>query len=111
MNSIALDRNIATIFPQGSINASNAVAFKKQLIETIATQNASFLLVDMEQVNFLDSAGLMAFVAAYRLSKSLGRRLALCSVAPSVKIIFDLTQLDNTFEIFENRRAFEQTLS
>jgi anti-sigma B factor antagonist len=109
-NTVVCEK-IATIEAQGSITAANAEIFKQQLLETLVSQPASILLVDLGQVEFLDSAGLMSLVAAYRLARSLDRRLSLCSVSPSVRIVLELTQLDGTFEMYENREAFEVAIA
>jgi anti-sigma B factor antagonist len=55
--------------------------------------------VDLEQVESLDSAGLMALVSGVKLAQRLGLSLSLSSVSPTLKIIFELTQLDKVFEI------------
>lgn len=111
MNRLAFSTKIAVIEPQGGINAANAHAFREKSIENIASDATSVLLVDMTQVEFLDSAGLMSLASIYSLAKGLGRRLILCAVAPSIRIIFELTQLDGAFEIFENREAAEAALN
>jgi anti-anti-sigma factor len=98
------------IQPSGHINASNAVEFQHQLTTAVASEQYSVVLVDMHQVESLDSAGLMALVSALSLAQTLKRRFSLCSVAPSIRIIFELTQLDGAFEIFENRDAFVPTI-
>ncbi|MGK7876952.1 MAG: STAS domain-containing protein [Xenococcaceae cyanobacterium] len=99
---------IATVEPSGYLSAANASEFQRQLITAVASQEYSILLVDMSQVEFLDSAGLMVLVSAFCLAQSLGRHFSLCSVAPSVRIIFELTQLDKVFEIFDSRDDFEK---
>ncbi len=111
MNYQSVTTEVLTIEPQGSINAANAAAFKERLVNDIATTTATTFLVDLHQVEFLDSAGLMALVAGYRLAQSLERRMSLCCVSPSVRILFELTQLDGALEIFATRADFEATLA
>ena len=53
----------------------------------------------------------MPLIKAFRLAESLGQRFALSSLAPSVRMMFELTQLDNAFEIFETQESFAQTLN
>lgn len=106
MKSAVSYDTIATIEPSGNISAANAEHFKEQLLNTLADRASSVLLIDMKRVEFLDSAGLMVLIFAYHFARSLNRRVSLCSVAPSVRIIFELTQLDNLFEIFENCETF-----
>ncbi len=98
---------IVTIEPKGQIDAANASDFHQQLTDALKSQASSLLLVDMNQVEFIDSAGLMVLVRAFRQASTLGRPLSFCSISAPVRIILELTQLDRVFEIFENRCAFE----
>ncbi|MBF2019523.1 MAG: STAS domain-containing protein [Hydrococcus sp. C42_A2020_068] len=110
MKNALVCSSVATFEPSGYITAANVDEFKQALTTAVTSQAYSVFLVDMSRVEFLDSAGLMAIVTAFRLTQSQGKRFSLCSLAPSVRIIFELTQLDRVFEIFENRHAFEKTL-
>ncbi len=104
-----MDAQLTIIQPSGHVNASNAVELQRQLATAITSaQNA--VLVDMHRVESIDSAGLMALVSALSLAQSLKRRFSLCGIAPSIRIIFELTQLDGAFEIFESRDAFNATM-
>lgn len=102
---------IATFEPSGYVTAANVNEFQSQLTKAVTSGEYSTFLVDMKKVEFLDSAGLMSLVSAFRLAQSLGRRFSICSLAPSVRIIFELTQLDRVFDIFEDRAAFEILLN
>lgn len=95
------------IRPQSCINAIKALEFEKDLSTALAKDGVSILLVDLENVESIDCAGLMALVSALKLAQKLGRRFSLCSVSPSLRMIFELTQLDRVFEIFEGKAAFE----
>ncbi|MBV8887608.1 MAG: STAS domain-containing protein [Chroococcidiopsidaceae cyanobacterium CP_BM_RX_35] len=94
----------------GSLNAANASEFQHQVTTAVQKEWRKTLLVDMEQVESLDSAGLMALVYGLRLAQALNLRFGLCAVSPSIRIIFELTQLDRVFEMFENQDAFEAAL-
>lgn len=95
----------------GSINAANAIRFQNELMTAVNSQEGSIILVDMKEVEFLDSAGLMALITAYKSAKNRGKSLNICSVSPSVRIIFELSQLDQIFEIFENKSHFKGNFS
>jgi anti-sigma B factor antagonist len=99
MQAVLKCPKITVIRPQGSLNAANALEFERDLTTSLAQEDTSILLVDLAAVESLDSAGLMALVSALKLAGTLGRRLQLCSVAASIRIIFELTQLDQVFEI------------
>lgn len=92
----------------GHLNAVNAAEVQAQLSALVSSEQSSQVLIDMAHVESVDSAGLMALVATLSLAQSLNKQLCLCCIAPSVRIIFELTQLDRVFKIYDNRAAFEQ---
>lgn len=104
-----MDSNLTIVQPSGHINASNANEFQRQLTNAVASQQNT-VLVDMHRVESLDSAGLMGLVSALSLAQNRKRRFSLCCIAPSIQIIFELTQLDEAFEIFATRDAFLATI-
>ena len=107
MNSTQLQTQFTTFRPEGSLSAANASEFLDRLTVEVKSSLNSPLLVNMEAVEFMDSAGLMTLIKAFRLAESLGRKFGICSLAPSVRIMFELTQLDQAFEIFEDPAAFQ----
>ncbi len=102
---------VTVICPHGAVNASNAADFQQEMVRAVTQDKYAKVLVNLEQVESLDSAGLMALVSSLRLAQSLGISFSLCGVSPSIQIIFELTQLDRVFEIFENTIAFEKVHS
>jgi anti-sigma B factor antagonist len=111
MSSTKIYTEFTTFQPQGYLNAANAAEFLERLTIEVKSSMNSALLVNMEAVEFMDSAGLMALIKAFRLAESVGRRFGICSLAPSVRMMFELTQLDKAFEIFENPEGFEAAIN
>ncbi len=107
MQTLIAPQQYLVIRPHGYLNASNAIEFQHQVTTGIAQECYNNLLVDLEQVESLDSAGLMALVYGLRLAQALDRRFSICSVSPSIRMIFEITQLDQVFEVFESVVAFE----
>lgn len=109
MTMVIRDSQLTIIQPSGHINAANAAEFQRQLTAAVTSAQHA-VLVDMQRVESLDSAGLMSLICAFRLAQRLNRRFSVCAVSASIRIIFELTQLDAAFEIFESRDAFVGTL-
>lgn len=83
---------------EGRIDAASAIQFKDAMRK--ATQAAQGRVVlDMSEVQFVDSSGLGAIVAAM---KQLGdrRKLALSGLTPDVDRVFRLTRMDSVFGIY-----------
>ncbi|MDJ0533619.1 MAG: STAS domain-containing protein [Xenococcaceae cyanobacterium MO_207.B15] len=110
MNSQTLNCQFATFEPQGYVSAANVREFLQELTDAVENQTDSALLVDMASVEFMDSAGLMALIKGFNLAQDLQRRFSICSVPPSVRMVFELTQLDKVFEIFESKDSFTATI-
>ncbi len=106
MQAILDNPKITIIRPNGSLNAVNAGKLEQELGEVLKQGDDTIVLVDLEKVDFIDSAGLMALVSGVRRAKQLEQRLCFCSVSPCHKIIFELTQLDRVFEIFDAGKIF-----
>lgn len=85
------------------IDAAGAVQFKDSFREAISDVDGRIVL-DLSQVDFLDSSGLGAVVAAMKL---LGpdRRLEISGLTPTVQKVFRLTRMDSVFKIHANRDA------
>lgn len=112
MQTILEKPKFTVVKPQSSITAANAHLFELELTTALNQDPhyTSTLLVDLEQVEFLDRAGLMALISSCKLAQILGIRFSLCSISPSLRIIIELTQLDNVFEIFDCQATYTETL-
>lgn len=83
----------------GHINASNADDCQRDLLQTMSASAADTFIADLRHVESLDSAGLMALVAALNFAQEQGKAFSVANVSDSLRIIFELTQLDQAFEI------------
>ena len=60
------------------------------------------LIVDMENVEFIDSQGLQKLIAALKLMQSKNSNLLICSQQPSVSLVFEITRVDQMFAVFSS---------
>ena len=88
---------------EARIDAAVAIQFKDSLRQ-LAGDEPPRIVLDMAQVQFLDSSGLGALVAAM---KQLGtdRSLELASLSPTVEKVFKLTRMDSVFKVHSDRQA------
>ncbi|QGX99541.1 anti-sigma factor antagonist [Roseovarius faecimaris] len=101
-NTVEGKINIITI-NAARIDASIAIQFKDAM-RAATTAPTDRVILDMRQVNFVDSSGLGAIVAAM---KGLGRdtRLELAGLTPDVDKVFRLTRMDTVFDIHPDLAA------
>ncbi len=85
------------------IDASVAIQFKDQFRSLIDPQEGPVIL-DLSQVDFLDSSGLGAVVAARKLLGG-GRKLELAGLRPAVDKVMTLTRMNTVFPIHRDLDA------
>lgn len=83
----------------------------QQQLKAIAPRRYKIWVIDLSDVEFIDSSGLFALVNGLNLANASGARLVLCSLRPSAQLIFEITQLDRAFDIFESYDALLATLA
>lgn len=79
------------------IDASVAIEFKERIRSLTAEQTGPVVL-DLHQVEFVDSSGLGAIVAVHKLLGP-GRKLVLIGLGPSVTKVMALTRMDTVLAI------------
>jgi anti-sigma B factor antagonist len=85
----------------GKLNATAVNALKGK-VDSLMEQNKKLLVLDMSQIEFVDSSGLGCLVACFRKASKLGGDIKLAKVQDSVKSLFELTRLHRLFEIHDD---------
>lgn len=106
MQAVLKNPTITVIRPQGSLNAANALEFQQDLTKALAQNTSNRLLVDLEQVEALDSAGLMALVSALKFAQDLGRQFSLCWFPHLSELYLNLPNSIKFLTYFEAKVVF-----
>ncbi|MEH2325421.1 MAG: STAS domain-containing protein [Nostoc sp.] len=85
--------------PEGSIDLEGGKTLSEQMAR-VSPQAHQLWVIDLEEVNFMDSSGLVPLVKGLKAARQSGCRLVICNVQAPVRLILELTQLDSVFEIF-----------
>jgi anti-sigma B factor antagonist len=97
-----VDQRITVVSVEGEIHLSTAPEFSQLLSSVIASEPAG-LVLDLTDVVFIDSTGLSVLLNALRDLTHAGGRLALASANPTVLRLFEITHLDETFDLHPDR--------
>ena len=73
-----------------------------ELIETVLDQKSPHILLNMENITYIDSSGLWALFEGHRKTQRIGRSFFLCNVSKDVKRVLVITQLASKFVIVNN---------
>jgi anti-sigma B factor antagonist len=92
------DPTKATVAPIGRVDADTGSQLKIALQELAADQ-VRLIVVDLGQVDFMDSSGLSALVSGLRALRERGGSLLLCRPQPQPLTALKLTMLDRVFPI------------
>jgi anti-sigma B factor antagonist len=82
------------------IDAASAIQFKDRMRD-IAAGAEGRVVLDMGHVDFIDSSGLGAIVAAMKAMPE-GKRLELAALQPKVVKVFRLTRMNDVFVIHDD---------
>jgi len=102
-----MSSTVKIIQPSGILDGANVNQLRREVSE-IVEMGADIVLVDFQDVTFMNSSGLGALVSILKAVRSAGAELFICSLSEQVKMIFQLTKMDRVFKIFVNQDEFEQ---
>ena len=80
------------------IDAAVALEFKDAM-RSETDDGPDLVVLDLSKVEFIDSSGLGAIVAAMK-NMGADRKLALAGLTPTVQRVFQLTRMDSVFSVF-----------
>jgi len=87
------------IILKGRLDIQSSEAVKNQLQQVIHT-SAAVAIVTLDQVHFIDSAGLSALVSGLRLAREQDKDIVLVGLTKQAEMVFKLTMLDRIFSIY-----------
>jgi anti-sigma B factor antagonist len=101
LTSEKTEKNQSTLIQiQGRLDVVNAAKLQQQL-GRIDSEQSNVWILDLTEVEFIDSAGLVALVTAHKTAVKQHCQLVLCNPSPAVRVILEISQLDRVFEVVE----------
>jgi len=113
MASIVLEEqnNIIIAELDGEIVLSD-VNFLKEKVKSYVADKANLrLLIDMKNVEFIDSSGLGMLISWYKMANEKEGRIVYCCVGDYVKKIMAIAKLDKIFPLADNKETAMEILS
>lgn len=83
------------------LDASVAAPLKKRLHEH-TDNGCTRLVLNLDQVEFMDSSGLTVIISTLKSLKRHGGQMVLCGVGAELASLFQLTRLDKVFQVYPN---------
>lgn len=87
------DRSLITV--RGDIDAYGGHALRDAITDALSIEND--VVIDLSEVNFVDSAGVGVLVGAHRAAEKAGRRFAIRQPSHRVSVLLEVTGLNRLF--------------
>ncbi|MDK2917794.1 MAG: hypothetical protein PWQ37_527 [Candidatus Petromonas sp.] len=94
------NNNIKIVRISGEVNFENYNKFRDDLLKHITGERPKILL-DMEELSYLNSMGLSAILKAYSKAKKEKGELRLCRLQSHIKKLFSITKLNEVIIIYD----------
>ena len=104
--------NVTVVNVNGFLDA-HTFDLMENTLENLLKQHKRFLVINLEYVDYISSAGAGVFIGAQSKAEELGGAIVLMNPHPSVKEIFDILGLSTIFTFvksFDEAKKFFQTL-
>jgi anti-sigma B factor antagonist len=98
------DNEARLIQPVGRMDSVTAATFRAEVRKLVDT-GATWLVLDLSEVSFLDSAGLGAILSGLRLVREAGGDLRLARPSPQASAVLKLTSLSKVLPVYPSVEA------
>lgn len=100
---------IKVVQPSGILDGIRGNQLRRDISDVVAS-GADIVLIDLQDVTFMDSSGLSSLISAQRMVRTAGGKLFLCSINDQAKMLFELTKMNRVFEMFADREEFNSKI-
>ncbi|WP_144394958.1 STAS domain-containing protein [Pleionea sediminis] len=95
--SVTQNGDRTTVFLTGDVDLERSPEARKVLLDTV--DQGQNLVVDMSEVNYIDSSGVASLVEALQASKKRNLNFSLTDVSEPALKVFKLARLEKVFDI------------
>ena len=96
----SLQNGILVIHPVGRLDLLSASELKRELTQYVS-EGQTRLLVDLNEVPFVDSTGLGALVSGLKAARAAGGDLRLSRPGDQAKVVLELTTLERVLHSYD----------
>jgi anti-sigma B factor antagonist len=96
--------NVTVLDLSGRITLGEGSALLRTTIRELLAENRVLILVNLADVNYIDSSGIGELVTSFTTVKNRGGQLKLLHLTKKVKDLLQITKLFTVFDVYENER-------
>jgi anti-anti-sigma factor len=95
--------------PSGILDSIRGNQLRREITSAVET-GVDIVLIDLQDITFMNSAGLGTLLAALRMVRTTGGRIFICSVSEPVKMVFEITKMERVVQVFNSRDEFNSAI-
>ena len=92
--------NCSIITLTGEVDLQTSPQAREQILQ--ALKNNLHVLVDLSEVEYIDSSGIASLVEGYQDAKGRNLSIGLVNISDAARQVLQLARLDQVFPIFDN---------
>jgi anti-anti-sigma factor len=96
---------VRVVRPTGVLDVTTCERLRREIMGVIDT-GCRNVVVDCQDLTFMDSSGLAALVLASQKVREANSKLAICSINQQIEMLFTLSSMDDIFEIYPSIAEF-----
>ena len=104
-----LEGGVVLVRLNGRLDATTSPEVRETL-QTLLEQDQPKIIIDLQDVPFIDSSGLASLVSGLRIAREKDGIIALSGIQPQAQTVFRLTMLDRIFPIHPTYNDAKQSL-
>ncbi len=102
--------NIPVVAIKGDIDLESSPKLR-EFLKAKSSAKCPKLILDFAGVNYIDSSGLATLIEYFQAAQPFGGKLALCSLSPRVRNVFEIVRLEQIFSLHPDNGAALAALS
>jgi len=91
----------AVLYPIGRMDVESSPGVRQTILDMV-DQNINKVVVDLSQVEFMDSSGLSALVSGMKALRRKEGKLNICNANAQIRTALRLTMLDRVLPVFDS---------
>ncbi len=103
LKTSTLEGSIGLIEPSGSLIGGEETVKLRQAVSGFLERNYDKLLIDLSEVNYINSTGIGVLVSTHTTYTRKGWQIKMCGVNKSIDSILVITKLTLVFDVYETR--------
>ena len=104
-------KNFLIIQLHGEIDQYAAAELKESIDIEVENSPKKNLIIDLKDVDLMDSSGIGLIVGRYKLVTSIGGKLALCNASKSVEKMLELSGIEKIVKHYKTLAEAEKALT